>query len=118
MSKAIAIPECKKDIGCIKEDISLSPTEKRDGAIGILSRFLRFDALSKRNNAPESPTPTEPPTTFYGVYIPCEIKKGPDEGMYTNNYSFYCIYVMFSFVYILSFYLILSSCSFIYSSLM
>ncbi|KAG6463223.1 hypothetical protein O3G_MSEX013749 [Manduca sexta] len=79
MSKAVIIPECNKDIGGMKEELSISPNEKKDGAIGIFSRLLRFDALSKRNNAPESPTAVEPPVTYYGVYIPCEIKKGPDE---------------------------------------
>lgn len=80
MSKAVIIPECNKDIGGMKEEISLSPTEKRDGAIGLFSRLLRFDTLSKKSSTPESPTNVEPPTTYYGVYIPCEIKKGPDEG--------------------------------------
>ncbi|XP_075981882.1 ankyrin repeat and LEM domain-containing protein 2 isoform X2 [Anticarsia gemmatalis] len=79
MSKAVIIPECNKDIGGMKEEISLSPTEKRDGAIGLFSRLLRFDTLSKKTSAPESPTNVEPPITYYGVYIPCEIKKGPDE---------------------------------------
>ncbi|XP_047027308.1 ankyrin repeat and LEM domain-containing protein 2 homolog isoform X2 [Helicoverpa zea] len=80
MSKAVIIPECNKDIGGIKEEISLSPPEKRDGAIGgLFSRLLRLDTLSKKSNAPESPTSMEPPTTYYGVYIPSEIKKGPDE---------------------------------------
>ncbi|XP_026736282.1 ankyrin repeat and LEM domain-containing protein 2-like [Trichoplusia ni] len=79
MSKAVIIPECNKDIGGMKEEISLSPPEKRDGAIGLFSRLLRFDTLTKKNSAPDSPTALEPPATYYGVYIPCEIKKGPDE---------------------------------------
>ncbi|KAH9644561.1 hypothetical protein HF086_000335 [Spodoptera exigua] len=80
MSKAVIIPECNKDIGGMKEEISLSPTEKRDGAIGgLFSRLLRLDTLSKKSSSPESPTSVEPPTTYYGVYIPSEIKKGPDE---------------------------------------
>ncbi|XP_060806251.1 ankyrin repeat and LEM domain-containing protein 2 homolog [Amyelois transitella] len=78
MSKAVIIPECNKNFGGMKDEISLSPTDKKDGAISLFSRLLRFDSL-KRNPAPESPTNTEPPTTYYGVYIPCEIKKGPDE---------------------------------------
>ncbi|XP_053616623.1 ankyrin repeat and LEM domain-containing protein 2 homolog [Plodia interpunctella] len=78
MSKAVIIPECNKNFGGMKDEISISPTDKKDGAIGLFSRLLRFDSL-KRNPAPESPTNTEPPTTYYGVYIPCEIKKGPDE---------------------------------------
>ncbi|KPJ18819.1 hypothetical protein RR48_05757 [Papilio machaon] len=77
MSKAVLIPGCK-DIGRMKEEISLSPPDKKDGAISLLSRLLRLDNLSKRNT-PESPTSNEPHTTYYGVYIPCEIKKGPDE---------------------------------------
>lgn len=84
MSKAVIIPECNKDIGGMKEEISLSPPEKRDGAIGLFSRLLRFDTLTKKNSAPDSPTALEPPTTYYGVYIPCEIKKGPDEGIYLS----------------------------------
>lgn len=79
MSKTIAIPECKKDLGGLKDEISISPPEKRDGAIGLFSRLLRFDSLTKKSSAPESPTNVEPPITYYGVYIPCEIKKGPDE---------------------------------------
>ncbi|XP_035442864.2 ankyrin repeat and LEM domain-containing protein 2 [Spodoptera frugiperda] len=79
MSKAVIIPECNKDIGGMKEELSLSPTEKRDGAIGGLFRLLRLDTLSKKSGSPESPTSVEPPTTYYGVYIPSEIKKGPDE---------------------------------------
>ncbi|XP_028172688.1 ankyrin repeat and LEM domain-containing protein 2 isoform X2 [Ostrinia furnacalis] len=78
MSKAVIIPECAKDIKGMKDEISISPTEKKDGAMGLFSRLLRFDSL-KRNSTPESPTATEPLTTYYGVYIPCEIKKGPDE---------------------------------------
>ncbi|XP_045539450.1 ankyrin repeat and LEM domain-containing protein 2 isoform X1 [Papilio machaon] len=77
MSKAVLIPGCK-DIGRMKEEISLSPPDKKDGAISLLSRLLRLDNLSKRNT-PESPTSNESHTTYYGVYIPCEIKKGPDE---------------------------------------
>lgn len=80
MSKAAVIPGCNKDIGGIKEDISLSPPDKKDGAIGLFSRLLRLDSLSKRHNTPESHTSTESSTIYYGVYIPCEIKKGPDEG--------------------------------------
>ncbi|XP_072945734.1 ankyrin repeat and LEM domain-containing protein 2 homolog [Epargyreus clarus] len=76
MSKAVIIPECK-DIGVMKEEICLSP-DKKDGAIGLFSRLLRLDALGKRHST-GSPTPTDPPTTYYGVFIPCEIKKGPDE---------------------------------------
>ncbi|CAB3225478.1 unnamed protein product [Arctia plantaginis] len=79
MSKAVAIPECNKDIGGIREEISISPTEKREGAIGLFSRLLRFDSLTKKSSMQESPTSNEPPVTYYGVYIPCEIKKGPDE---------------------------------------
>ncbi|XP_059046696.1 ankyrin repeat and LEM domain-containing protein 2 [Achroia grisella] len=77
MSKAIVIPECK-NFGGIKDEIALSPNDKKDGAIGLFSRLLRLDTL-KRNSSPGSPTISEPPTTYYGVYIPCEIKKGPDE---------------------------------------
>lgn len=80
MSKAVIIPECSKDIGGIKEEISLSPSDKKDGAIALLSKFLRLDSLSKRQ-VQRSPTSTEPSVTYYGVYIPCEIKKGPDEGL-------------------------------------
>lgn len=80
MSKAVVIPECNKDIGGMKDEISLSPNEKKDGAMRLFSRLLRLDTLGKRSSGPESPTSTEPPTTYYGVYIPCEIKKGPDEG--------------------------------------
>ncbi|KAJ2945243.1 hypothetical protein O0L34_g9314 [Tuta absoluta] len=80
MSKAVAIPGANKDIGgTMKEEIYISPSEKKDGAMGYFSRFLRFDPLGKKTSAPGSPTTTEPPTTYYGVYIPCEIKKGPDE---------------------------------------
>lgn len=79
MSKAEVISDCGRDIGGVKDEITLSPTEKKDSSIGLLSRFLRFDSLGKRS-APESPTAAEPPTTYYGVYIPCEVKKGPDEG--------------------------------------
>ncbi|CAK1542713.1 unnamed protein product [Leptosia nina] len=78
MSKAVLIPECKKDIGGVKGELCISPNDKKDGAIGLFSRLLRLDALSKRNT-PDSPTSVEPSTTYYGVYIPCEIKKGPDE---------------------------------------
>ncbi|XP_013149091.1 PREDICTED: uncharacterized protein LOC106111508 isoform X2 [Papilio polytes] len=77
MSKAVIIPGCK-DIGRMKEEISLSPPDKKDGAISLLSRLLRLDNLSKRQTS-ESPTSNESNTTYYGVYIPCEIKKGPDE---------------------------------------
>lgn len=77
MSKTVLIPECNKDIGGIKEEISISPNEKKDGMIGLLGRFLRFDSLKKP--LPESPTTTESSTIYYGVYIPCEIIKGPDE---------------------------------------
>lgn len=80
MSKAVVIPECNKDIGGMKDEISLSPNEKKDGAMRLISRLLRLDTLGKRSSGQESPTSTEPPTTYYGVYIPCEIKKGPDEG--------------------------------------
>ncbi|KAM3965913.1 LOW QUALITY PROTEIN: ankyrin repeat and LEM domain-containing protein 2 [Aphomia sociella] len=78
MSKAIIIPECNKNFGGIKDEITLSPNDKKDGAIGLFSRLLRLDAL-KRNSAPGTPTVADPPVTYYGVYIPCEIKKGPDE---------------------------------------
>lgn len=76
MSKAVLVPECNKDIGGIKEEICISPNEKKDGMIGLFSRFLRFDSLKK--SSPESPA-TNPSTIYYGVYIPCEIIKGPDE---------------------------------------
>lgn len=78
MSKAVLIPECNKDVGDMKEEISISPNEKKDGMMmGLFSRLLRFDSLKRQT--PESPTATDPPTTYYGVYIPCEIIKGPDE---------------------------------------
>ncbi|XP_063366130.1 ankyrin repeat and LEM domain-containing protein 2 homolog [Cydia amplana] len=77
MSKAVIIPECNKDIGGMKDEISTAPPEKREGAMGLFSRLLRLDSLKR--SAAVSPTPTEPPVTYYGVYIPCEIKKGPDE---------------------------------------
>ncbi|XP_063384623.1 ankyrin repeat and LEM domain-containing protein 2 homolog [Cydia fagiglandana] len=77
MSKAVTIPECNKDIGGMKDEISTSPPEKREGAMGLFSRLLRLDTLKR--SATVSPSPTEPPMTYYGVYIPCEIKKGPDE---------------------------------------
>lgn len=80
MSKAVIIPECN-DVGTVKEELSTSPNEKKDGAIALFSRLLRFDGLGKKQNSPESPTSLEPPTIYYGVYIPCEIKKGPDEGI-------------------------------------
>ncbi|KAI8441071.1 hypothetical protein MSG28_009335 [Choristoneura fumiferana] len=75
MSKAVIIPECKKDVGGVKEGLSLSPNEKRDGAMGLFSRLLRLDTLKRSSVA----TKPEPQITYYGVYIPCEIKKGPDE---------------------------------------
>lgn len=84
MSKAVLIPECNKDLGGVKGELSISPNDKKDGAIGLFSRLLRFDALSKKQVAPESPTSAEPPITYYGVYIPSEIKKGPDEGKKTS----------------------------------
>ncbi|XP_063622788.1 ankyrin repeat and LEM domain-containing protein 2 [Cydia splendana] len=77
MSKAVTIPECNNDIGGMKDEVSTSPPEKREGAMGLFSRLLRLDTLKR--SAAVSPTPTEPPMTYYGVYIPCEIKKGPDE---------------------------------------
>ncbi|XP_041969044.1 ankyrin repeat and LEM domain-containing protein 2 homolog [Aricia agestis] len=79
MSKAVIIPDCNKDVGGIKDEISLSPSDKKNGAISLFSRLLRLDSLGKKPNSPDSPPSTEPPTTYYGVYIPCEIKKGPDE---------------------------------------
>ncbi|KAL4706699.1 hypothetical protein ACJJTC_014454 [Scirpophaga incertulas] len=78
MSKAVLIPECDQDVKGYKEEISISPTEKKDGAIGLFSRLLRLDSF-KRNNTQETPTSNEPPKTYFGVYIPCEIKQGPDE---------------------------------------
>ncbi|KOB72692.1 Uncharacterized protein OBRU01_11933 [Operophtera brumata] len=77
MSKAVVIPGGGRDLGGMKEELTLSPT-KKGNSIGLL-RFLRLDALGKKNSVPASPTSTEPPTTYYGVYIPCELKKGPDE---------------------------------------
>lgn len=77
MSKAVLIPEVSKDIGSMRDEISLSPTKKKDSAISLFSRLLRFDSLSKKES-PESLV--DPHATYYGVYIPCEIKKGPDEG--------------------------------------
>lgn len=85
MSKAVIIPECKKDVGGVKEGLSLSPNEKRDGAMGLFSRLLRLDTLKRSSVA----TKPEPQITYYGVYIPCEIKKGPDEGkssLFTYNH--------------------------------
>lgn len=79
MSKAVLIPECNKDIGGMKEEICVSPSDKKDGAIGLISRFFRLDALGKRHSA-DSPPAAEPPAKYYGVYIPCEDKKGPDVG--------------------------------------
>lgn len=79
MSKAVLIPECNKDIGGIKEEICISPSDKKDGAIGLISRFFRLDALGKRHSA-DSPPATETSAKYYGVYIPCEDKKGPDVG--------------------------------------
>lgn len=79
MSKAVVIPG-SKDIGGMREELSISPSEKKDGAIGLLSRFLRFESLKR--SSPVSPTSLEPSVTYYGVYIPCEIKKGPDEGIF------------------------------------
>ncbi|XP_039747937.1 ankyrin repeat and LEM domain-containing protein 2 homolog [Pararge aegeria] len=79
MSKAVVIPERNTDIGGIREEISISPSDKKDGAIGLLSRFLGFDPLGRKQSSQRSPTSTEPPATYYGVYIPCEFKKGPDE---------------------------------------
>ncbi|XP_061380831.1 ankyrin repeat and LEM domain-containing protein 2 homolog [Danaus plexippus] len=78
MSKAALIPECKKDIGGVKEDICVPANEKKEGAISLYRRLLRLDTFSKRNTL-DSPTEIEPQATYYGVYIPCEIKKGPDE---------------------------------------
>lgn len=74
------MPECKKDIGGVKEDICVPTNEKKEGAISLYRRLLRLDTFSKRNTL-DSPTEIEPQATYYGVYIPCEIKKGPDEGM-------------------------------------
>lgn len=85
MSKAVAIPGCNKDLGGMREEISISPNEKKDGPIGLFSRLLRFDSLSKKNSSSGSPTSGEPPQTYYGVYIPCDIKKGPDEGMWHHS---------------------------------
>ncbi|XP_052744504.1 ankyrin repeat and LEM domain-containing protein 2, partial [Bicyclus anynana] len=79
MSKAVVIPECNKDIGGIKEEIRLSPSDKKNGAIAVFSRFLGFDSLGRKQSSQLSPTSKEPAVTYYGVYIPCEIKKGPDE---------------------------------------
>lgn len=81
MSKGTLVAEPSKDVGGINDEIGISPSsEKKEGAIGIFSRFLRLNALgTKRNGYPDTPTSTEPPTTYYGVYIPCEIKKGSDE---------------------------------------
>lgn len=81
MSKAVTIPGSNKDLGGMRDEIiSLSPNEKKDGHVGLFSRLLRFDSLSKKSSVSGSPTSGEPPQTYYGVYIPCEIKKGPDEG--------------------------------------
>lgn len=91
MSKAVAIPGCNKEIGSLREDISLSPTDKKDGPISLFSRLLRLDSLGKKSNTSGSPTSAEPPQTYYGVYIPCEIKKGPDEGkllLFTTLFSY------------------------------
>lgn len=87
MSKGACVVENNKDICVMKDEIALSPsTERRETAIGLFSRLLRLDTFgSKKIASPENPTPTEPPTTYYGVYIPCEIKKGPDEGIF-NGY--------------------------------
>ncbi|XP_050672852.1 ankyrin repeat and LEM domain-containing protein 2 homolog [Leptidea sinapis] len=79
MSKAVLISECNKDLGGVKDDICLSPNDKKDGAISLFSRLLRLDGLSKRINSADSSTAVEPPISYYGVYIPCEAKKGPDE---------------------------------------
>lgn len=86
MSKAVVIPGGGRDIGGMKEEISVSPTEKKETSIGLLSRLLRLDALGKKTSVPDSPTNTDPPTTYYGVYIPCEIKKGSDEGTFSFVY--------------------------------
>ncbi|XP_046970697.1 ankyrin repeat and LEM domain-containing protein 2 homolog [Vanessa cardui] len=81
MSKAVLIPECNKDIGGMKEEICISPTDKKDGAIGLFSRLLRTSSrvstLGKRLSS-ESPTSTEPSVSYYGVYIPFEIDKGSE----------------------------------------
>ncbi|XP_047538787.1 ankyrin repeat and LEM domain-containing protein 2 homolog [Vanessa atalanta] len=80
MSKAVLIPECNKDIGGMKEEY-ISPSDKKDGAIGLFSRLLRTSSrvstLGKRLSS-ESPTSTEPSISYYGVYIPFEIEKGSD----------------------------------------
>ncbi|VVC88891.1 unnamed protein product [Leptidea sinapis] len=81
MSKAVLISECNKDLGGVKDDICLSPNDKKDGAISLFSRLLRLDGLSKRINSADSSTAVEPPISYYGVYIPCEAKKGPDEAV-------------------------------------
>lgn len=98
MSKAVAIPECGRDIGRMKEEITLSPPEKKDGAMGLFSRLLRFDALGKKASSPGSPTSNEPPMTYYGVYIPCEIKKGPDEGKCFMQCLHVTIYLLISLI--------------------
>lgn len=87
MSKAVIIPGGGRDIGGMKEELTLSPTNK-GSSIGLLSRLLRFDTLGKKTSVPVSPTNTEPPTTYYGVYIPCELKKGPDEGNFHVLFTF------------------------------
>lgn len=67
------------NINNMKEEVIISPAvEKKQGAMGMFSRLLRFDSLGKRSASVE----TSPPCTYYGVYIPCELKKGPDEGKF------------------------------------
>ncbi|CAH0397175.1 unnamed protein product [Chilo suppressalis] len=82
MSKAVVIPECTKNIRDLNEGLSISPTDKKHGTLGLFSRLLRLDSLRRgegETSVSGSPTSSEPPSTYYGVYIPCEIKKGPDE---------------------------------------
>lgn len=93
MSKAVVIPECNKDIGGMKEELSVSPNGKKDGAISLFSRLLRLDSLGKKNITPECPTAVESSTIYYGVYIPCEIKKGPDEGN-INTFCLICLHFL------------------------
>lgn len=61
--------------------------------MGVLSRLLRLSPLGPKVDAQNESSPSRKDQdslqTYYGVYIPCESKIGPDEGNFCTVSHFF-----------------------------
>lgn len=69
----------------VQADPQGEPVINLQEKMGVLSRLLRLSPLGPKldsqNESPPSRKELDSMQTYYGVYIPCESKIGPDEGI-------------------------------------